>query len=133
MVADHGAERLEPIGPEQKPELEGPESPPETADLDDADASALALAEASALLGVTLSADRLAGAHPARFTLVPPASARARLDASTAVRERLSHVPGIAAVGAWLSGSGLAQVASDAQEQADRLRRTLLFGAGTRG
>lgn len=111
----------------------GPEASPASADLDDADAAVLALAEASALLGVTLGADRLIGAHRARFTLVPPASARGRLDAASAVRSRISRAEGVAAVGAWLSGSGLAQVVSDAQDQADRLRRALLFGAGARG
>lgn len=111
----------------------GPGASPASADLDDADAAELALAEASALLGVTLGADRLIGAHRARFTLVPPASARGRLDAASAVRSRISRAEGVAAVGAWLSGSGLAQVVSDAQEQADRLRRALLFGAGARG
>ncbi|NLP83484.1 NAD(P)-binding protein [Microbacterium sp. CFH 90308] len=109
-----------------------PDDPPATADLDDADAAELALAEASALLGVTLGADRLVGAHRARFTLAPPASARGRLDAASAVRSRISRANGVAAVGAWLSGSGLAQVVSDAQDQADRLRRALLFGADAR-
>ncbi|MCP2635752.1 FAD-dependent oxidoreductase [Microbacterium sp. HD4P20] len=110
----------------------GPDAPPETAHLDDADAAEQALAEASALLGVPLGAHRLLGAHRARFTLAPPASARGRLDASSAVRERIERAPGVAAVGAWLSGSGLAQVVSDAQKQADRLRRTLIFGSATR-
>jgi oxygen-dependent protoporphyrinogen oxidase len=111
----------------------GPDAPPATADLDDADAAELALAEASALLGVTLGADRLLGAHRARFTLVPPAAARGRLDAASAARSRISRTTGVAAVGAWLSGSGLAQVVSDAQDQADRLRRALLFGVDARG
>jgi len=33
------------------------------------------------------------------------------------------------AVGAWLSGTGLAQVVPDARAQADQLRREVLFGA----
>jgi oxygen-dependent protoporphyrinogen oxidase len=36
-------------------------------------------------------------------------------------------VAGLAAVGAWLAGTGLAQVVPDAQQEADRLRRALLW------
>jgi oxygen-dependent protoporphyrinogen oxidase len=36
-------------------------------------------------------------------------------------------VPGLAVVGAWLAGTGLAQVIPDAIDEADRLRRALLW------
>jgi oxygen-dependent protoporphyrinogen oxidase len=103
---------------------------PATQGLADTEAVALAVAEASALLGVHLDEDRVAGSHRELYTLVPTASARGRLDAAGRIRDQLAASPGVAAVGAWLAGSGLAQVVADAQEQADRLRRDVLFGAG---
>lgn len=44
-----------------------------------------------------------------------------------AARQAVQAVPGLAAVGAWLAGTGLAQVVPDAAEEADRLRRALLW------
>ena len=40
---------------------------------------------------------------------------------------RLAAAHGIVAVGAWLSGTGLAQVVPDARAQADSLRHAALF------
>nr|WP_237739419.1 FAD-dependent oxidoreductase [Microbacterium yannicii] len=107
-----------------------PGAVPATQALGDTAAVALAAAEASALLGVDLDEGRVAGAHRELYALVPPASARGRLEAAAQTRDRISAAPAVAAVGAWLAGSGLAQVVADAQEQADRLRRAVLFGAG---
>lgn len=89
---------------------------------------AFARDEASALLGVTIDADTVRAAHSARFELAAPASALGHEAATAAVRLRVSSRPGLAAVGAWLAGSGLAQVVADAQSEADRLRRAVLFG-----
>ncbi len=106
----------------------GPGTPPVTAGRSDAEAAAIAGQEASALLGVPLGAERIAGVHRAAYTLVPPVSARGHHERTAATRTAVRRVPGLAVVGAWLSGSGLAQVVPDAQEQADRLRRSALWG-----
>ncbi|HEY9308486.1 MAG TPA: FAD-dependent oxidoreductase [Microbacterium sp.] len=101
---------------------------PATAALADADAAALAVAEASVLLGVAL-AGRIVGAHRDAFTLAPPASALGHRDRTAGVRAAVERAHGLAAVGGWLSGSGLAQVVADAREETDRMRRQVLWGA----
>lgn len=103
-----------------------PGAPPATEGLSDADATSLAVAEASALLGVPLDG-RVIGGHREQYTLVPPASASGRLEAADALRAELTRARGLAAVGAWLAGSGLAQVVADAQREADRLRHDVLW------
>ncbi|MFE6734956.1 protoporphyrinogen/coproporphyrinogen oxidase [Microbacterium sp. NPDC057650] len=101
---------------------------PATAALDDADAAQLALAQASAMLGVTLRPEQLVGAHRARHVQAQPASVIGSAERRTAARAAVRAVPGAAAVGAWLAGTGLAQVVPDAVSETDRLRRALLFG-----
>ncbi len=101
---------------------------PATEGLTDADAAVMAAAEASVLLGVELDEGRIAGSRRDAFTLVPPASTLGRRDRTDAARAAIARAPGLAAVGAWLSGSGLAQVVADAQEEADRLRHKALWG-----
>ncbi len=100
---------------------------PATAGLDDDAAIALALAEASALLGTRLQASQLVGAHRARFTQSQPASLIGAAERRTRARTAVQRVPGLAVVGAWLSGTGLAQVVPDAAAEADRLRHALLW------
>ncbi|MFF2486605.1 protoporphyrinogen/coproporphyrinogen oxidase [Microbacterium sp. NPDC058062] len=102
---------------------------PATEGLSDADAAVMAVAEASVLLGVQLDEGRIAGAHRDAYTLVPPASTLGRRERTDAARAAIVRAPGLAAIGAWLSGSGLAQVVADAQEEADRLRHKALWGA----
>jgi oxygen-dependent protoporphyrinogen oxidase len=102
---------------------------PATQGLADADAAALALAQASVLLGVALDAGRIVGAHRDAFTLAPPASALGHRDRTAGVRAAVERAHGLAAVGGWLSGSGLAQVVADAREESDRMRRQVLWGA----
>jgi protoporphyrinogen/coproporphyrinogen III oxidase len=104
--------------------------PPATEGLDDADAAALALAEASALLGVPLAPGTLRGAHRERYVQSQPGTALGRTEAVAAARSAVSAVPGLGAVGAWLSGTGLAQVVPDARAEADRVRHAALWGAG---
>ena len=104
----------------------GPEAPPATAGLDDTNAFVLAAREASTLLGVPV--ERIAAAHRDRFTLVPPVSARGQQERATAARAAVAKAPGVAVVGAWVAGSGLAQVVADAHTEADRLRRGALWG-----
>ncbi|MBN9154565.1 MAG: FAD-dependent oxidoreductase [Microbacterium sp.] len=104
---------------------------PATAGMGDADAAALALAEASALLGVPLAADRLRGAHRERFAQSQPAATLGRPELVRTARAAVGRVPGLAAVGAWLSGTGLAQVVPDAAAEGDRIRRAALWGGAT--
>lgn len=102
--------------------------PAATAVLDDDAAAHLALGEASAMLGVDLPASALVDAHRARFTQSQPASLIGAADRRRDVRARVQKVDGLAVVGAWLAGTGLAQVVPDAKKEADRVRRALLWG-----
>ncbi|MGN6219893.1 MAG: protoporphyrinogen/coproporphyrinogen oxidase [Microbacterium sp.] len=99
---------------------------PATAGLDDTAAFTLAAREASALLGVPVQ--RIVAAHRDRFTLVPPVSARGQRERAEAARATVAKARGVAVVGAWVAGSGLAQVVADAHAEADRLRRGALWG-----
>lgn len=99
------------------------------AGVDDAPAVEIAREEASALLGVPLAAAAVRGWHRAGFDLPLPASALGHDDHATAVRTSVASFPGLAAVGAWLSGSGLAQVVADARDEAERVRRAALWAS----
>lgn len=101
--------------------------PAATAGLDDDATAQLALREASALLGVPLAPGDLIGAHRSRFVQSQPASIIGSGERREAARAAIQAVPGLAAVGAWLAGTGLAQVIPDAREEADRLRRSLIW------
>jgi oxygen-dependent protoporphyrinogen oxidase len=101
--------------------------PAATAALDDEAAIDLARREASALLGVPLSPDQVVAGHRGRFVQAQPASIIGSGERRAAARQAVQAVPGLAAVGAWLAGTGLAQVVPDAVEEADRLRRALLW------
>lgn len=105
--------------------------PAATADLDDDRAAALALTEASALLGVPLEARQLVGAHRERYTQSQPASVIGREAQTAAARASVAAVPGVGVVGAWVSGTGLAQVIPDALGEAERVRTGLLWGRGS--
>ncbi len=101
--------------------------PAATAELTDEEASALALTEASALLGVPLSRSQLVDAHRERYTQSQPASVIGREARTAAARERVAAVVGLGVVGAWVSGTGLAQVVPDALNEGERLRTALLW------
>lgn len=101
--------------------------PAATSALDDAAAARLALREASALLGVPLADEHLVDAHRARYVQSQPASIIGAAERREVARSAVQGVHGLAAVGAWLAGTGLAQVIPDAREEADRLRRALLW------
>lgn len=101
--------------------------PAATAALDDDAAVRLAVNEASALLGLPLTQDDVVAAHRSRFVQSQPASIIGSGERRSAARAAVQAVPGLAAVGAWLAGTGLAQVVPDAQAEADRLRRALLW------
>lgn len=100
---------------------------PATSALDDAAAAELAATEAAAMLGVPLRPSQVIASHRERFTQSQPASLIGAADRRAAVRKAVAAVPGLAVVGAWVAGTGLAQVIPDAAKEADRLRRTLLW------
>ncbi|MFL2000525.1 protoporphyrinogen/coproporphyrinogen oxidase [Microbacterium sp. A1-JK] len=104
---------------------------PATAGLDDADAAHLAVAEASALLGVALEPAHLRAARRERYTQSQPGAFIGRAERTRDSRDVIRAVSGIGAAGAWLAGTGLAQVVPDAQQEADRLRSALLWNGGT--
>ncbi|KAA9108285.1 protoporphyrinogen oxidase [Microbacterium rhizomatis] len=101
---------------------------PATATLDDTDAVQLALAEASALLGVPLDPAQLRGAQREAYVQSQPASAIGQADRSAAARSAVRAIDGLAVVGAWISGTGLAQVVPDAVAEAEHVRRRVLWG-----
>ncbi|MEV4737340.1 MULTISPECIES: protoporphyrinogen/coproporphyrinogen oxidase [unclassified Microbacterium] len=101
--------------------------PAATAGLDDADAARLALREAGALLGTSFTDGDLLAAYRSRFVQAQPASIIGSGDRRDAARAAVRAVPGLAVVGAWMAGTGLAQVVPDAHDEADRLRRALLW------
>jgi oxygen-dependent protoporphyrinogen oxidase len=103
--------------------------PPATEGLDLDGATEIALTEASALLGIPLERSQVVGSDIARYEQTLPGAAIGQRDAAAAVRRRLQATSGLVAVGAWLSGTGLAQVVPDARAQAEILRRAALFGA----
>lgn len=102
--------------------------PAATAALDDDAAARLALSEAEALLGLTLPESALVASHRARFTQSQPSSLIGAADRRRHVRAAVQKADGLGVAGAWLSGTGLAQVVPDAKAEADRVRRALLWG-----
>lgn len=102
--------------------------PAATAALDDDAAARLALSEAEALLGLTLPESALVASHRARFTQSQPSSLIGAADRRRDVRAAVQKADGLGVAGAWLSGTGLAQVVPDAKAEADRVRRALLWG-----
>ncbi|HTN55692.1 MAG TPA: FAD-dependent oxidoreductase [Microbacterium sp.] len=101
--------------------------PAATSALDDDAAATLALSEASALLGVALRPDQLLAAHRSRFVQSQPTSLIGAAERRSAVRAAAHRTPRLAVVGAWLAGTGLAQVVPDAVAEAERLRGELLW------
>ncbi|TXK11727.1 protoporphyrinogen oxidase [Microbacterium wangchenii] len=100
---------------------------PATAALDDDAAASLALAEAARVLGVELGAASLRGAQRERYAQAQPAATIGRAATTTAARGAVRAVAGLGATGAWLSGTGLAQVVPDARAEAERVRSALLW------
>lgn len=78
------------------------------------------------LLGVELGEPR-AAAHR-RIALELPASALDHAARTADVRRAAARHPGLSIVGAWMSGSGLAQVIADAIAESDRVRSAVLWG-----
>lgn len=106
--------------------------PPATDGLSDDAAAELALGEAAAMLGTTLTREQLVGFRLERFAQSQPAAAIGRRAAVERARARVAAVRGLGAAGAWVSGTGLAQVVPDAVSEAERLRHLVLWeGEGT--
>ena len=105
-----------------------PGAVPATAGLDDAAAAAMAVAEASALLNVPLAVAEVRAFQRERYQQPRPVSALGQASSAAAARRAVAAAPGLAAVGAWLAGTGLAQVVPDAMAEAERVRRTALWG-----
>lgn len=87
---------------------------------------AAAQAGAAELLGIAPIVARAAVRR--RVVLDAPASALGHSERCAAVRDAVCSHPGIAVVGGWLSGSGIAQVVTDAAAEVDRLRSAVLWG-----
>lgn len=94
---------------------------PATAELADADAIALARRDASAILGIAvpepIAADRV------RWEQAQPSSSVGARALQRRVRDAVAGEPTLEVVGAWIAGTGLAQVVPDAREAALRIRR----------
>ena len=60
--------------------------------------------------------------------LEPPASVIGHDDRVAALRGAVAARPGLAIVGAWVSGGGVAQVVADAVAETDRVRSAVLWG-----
>ncbi|QCB95490.1 protoporphyrinogen oxidase [Cellulomonas shaoxiangyii] len=78
----------------------------------------VALADASTLLGVPLTADALVGHAVVRWTQSLPRPSAAHREAVAAARAAVADVPGLAVCGAWAAGTGLASVVPDARAAA---------------
>ncbi|MCM6762610.1 protoporphyrinogen oxidase [Rathayibacter sp. ZW T2_19] len=99
---------------------------PPLADASDAEASAVALADASTLLGVPLDPSTLVDSARVRWANVRPAAALGRRDRLEEFREALAPVAGLAVTGTWIAGTGLASVLPHAAEAAALIRRRLV-------
>lgn len=81
----------------------------------------LALRDASSILGVTLDRDRLRASARVTWRQGLPVPSAAHRETVRRVRDAVSEVPGLAVVGAWVSGNGLASVVPDARRVAAAL------------
>jgi protoporphyrinogen/coproporphyrinogen III oxidase len=93
-----------------------------TAGLDDAALRALALRDASALMGIPLDASMLAEFTRTRWTNALPFAAIGQKERIQAVRSRVERLGDLEVAGTWLAGTGLASVVPDARQAAARLR-----------
>lgn len=96
--------------------------PPEVA-LPDGHLISLALSDARTLMGVHIGPEQLIGADVVRWHAALP---RTDVGHSTRVAEfrgAIRDIPNVIAVGAWLSGTGLAAVVTDTRQQVAKLLR----------
>ena len=83
--------------------------------------TALALRDASAVLGVPLRPDQVRASARVRWRQGLPVPSPAHRRTVQAVRRCVAEVPGLAVVGAWVAGNGLASVVPDARTTAAAL------------
>ncbi|OZB89819.1 MAG: hypothetical protein B7X41_00780 [Microbacterium sp. 14-71-5] len=100
-------------------------------EVQDQDIAAIIAAIASsfalmAALGLWVSAASRNARLPGWLTAVGVAVLGAA-ERRTAAAAAIAAVPGVAATGAWLSGTGLAQVVPHAKAEAERIRHALLW------
>ncbi|MFT3797554.1 protoporphyrinogen/coproporphyrinogen oxidase [Microbacterium sp.] len=86
-----------------------------------------AAAQAALLLGAAPLAVRACAQR--RVVLEEPASVLGHAERTALARAAVAARPGLTAVGAWLSGGGIAAVVADAIGQADAVRRSVLWGS----
>lgn len=103
--------------PGEQPPLEG---------ASDDEAAAVALRDASVLLGLDLDPAALVASARVRWANVRPAAALGRRAGLEAFREALAPIEGVAVTGTWLAGTGLASVLPHATETAALIRRRLV-------
>lgn len=88
----------------------------------DEEVAALALADASALLGVPLDAGMLRAAGRTEWRDAVSHAALGQLDRVRALDDAIAAEPGIEVTGSWVSGTGLASVVPHAKAAAARVR-----------
>ncbi|MFD4422411.1 protoporphyrinogen oxidase [Agromyces sp. NPDC058484] len=88
----------------------------------DDEVAALALADASTLLGVPLDASHLRAAGRSAWRDALSQAAIGQRDRVRALEDLLAGEPGIEATGSWVAGTGLASVIPHALEAARRIR-----------
>ncbi|WP_145009573.1 protoporphyrinogen oxidase [Kocuria salsicia] len=103
---------------------------PEVA-LEDKHLIALALGDASTLLGVPIEPEQLVGADVVRWHAALPRTDAGHSARVTGFRRALKEIPDAAAVGAWLSGTGLAAVVADTRKQVRTLLEHHGYDTGT--
>ncbi|MGW6128711.1 protoporphyrinogen/coproporphyrinogen oxidase [Cellulomonas sp. NPDC055163] len=87
-------------------------------DLDADRLTALALRDASTLLGVPLRPEQVLGAARVAWSQSLPRPSAAHRDVVARVRADVAGLPGVAVCGAWVAGNGLASVVPDARRAA---------------
>lgn len=89
--------------------------------LEPAALTALALRDASALLGVPLRPEQVLGTARVAWSQSLPRPSAAHRDVVARVRAAVEGLPGVAVCGAWVAGNGLASVVPDARRAARSL------------
>lgn len=100
---------------------------PATEGLTESELLGLVLQQIEALFGVQPRPEQLLALVRERFDQSQPAAAIGHRGEIETVRKQIDELPALVAVGAWLAGTGLAQVVPDALKQADSLRTQLLW------
>ncbi|WP_285726071.1 protoporphyrinogen oxidase [Psychromicrobium xiongbiense] len=81
----------------------------------------LALADASALLGLTIRAEDVVDSDVLTWRSALSAAGLGQKAKIAALRAAVEQIDGLAVTGAWLAGNGMAAVIADAQAQAQRI------------